>query len=256
LNRGDGLKVKTKLFLIHGLCVDERVWQPLMSLKFIAENFECHVLNYPHQRIQDSPFTIKSLVQELQDQIDLHPASSGVILGHSLGGHLSVQLAAQNPQYYLGLIQCSPAKTIEQLFSFFRPSTATQILYQEYWSDLDLSVIESVLFHQHEKMTDILINEPLQNLRRDLGVDLQRNGIIDEWSVIEQLPLRPALFLSTNDAVLNDEYISSSLREHLPHLELIKAGGHGHYAFLEFADEWLNDEVEKWLRLSVKNDEV
>ncbi len=119
--QGNGLPV----ILIHGMAASLRQWDHLMP-QLVAAGFSAYALDL--QGHGDSPkpegaehYHIEALYDQLKHWIEnlgLH--SPAILVGHSLGGYLSLMYALRNPEKVHALVLADPFYSPFQLSPFIR----------------------------------------------------------------------------------------------------------------------------------------
>lgn len=92
------------LILIHGLCESASMWQSLTPN--LAEHFNVHCFEIPgfgKQKLIDENYSIKDLSKQLHNFISEHKLSNIVLAGHSMGGYVAAEFAANYPSELTGL---------------------------------------------------------------------------------------------------------------------------------------------------------
>jgi pimeloyl-ACP methyl ester carboxylesterase len=107
LTEGSGPKT---LVFVHGLTSSLEIWND--NTDFFAQNYHCIRLDLPGHG-QSGPaetYSIPLFVAVLRQVIALHASGQKVILiGHSMGGMVSMVLAAQFPELVAQLVLVAPA---------------------------------------------------------------------------------------------------------------------------------------------------
>jgi pimeloyl-ACP methyl ester carboxylesterase len=93
--------MKAHFLLVHGNWADEWTWSPF-ARHLAARGYECTLLSNPNRASKDlsGPIAVASTseytknVSDAADRIQLETGDYPVIVGHSLGGVLSMQVAA------------------------------------------------------------------------------------------------------------------------------------------------------------------
>jgi pimeloyl-ACP methyl ester carboxylesterase len=88
--------------LIHGYGFDQRIWSPV-ELAF--DRFRVVRLSLPGfgASADPEPYTIESLAQRYWSQLDADGIGGVHLVGHSMGGYVCMEMAAQQPERILSL---------------------------------------------------------------------------------------------------------------------------------------------------------
>ncbi len=88
------------MILIPGLACSAEVWDETVN-KY-ADKYECHVLNlagFGSLEALEKP-SLEMVKSELVEYIKANKLENSIIMGHSLGGFLSLWLSAENPEFF------------------------------------------------------------------------------------------------------------------------------------------------------------
>ena len=91
------------IVLIHGTRLSRAVWAPQVSR--LAGEFRVIVPDLPgHGALADVPFTLGGAADRLAEVIDEAAGGRAIVVGHSLGGYVAMELAARSPDRVAGLV--------------------------------------------------------------------------------------------------------------------------------------------------------
>ena len=91
------------IILIHGFCETHEVWNELASE--LAR--ECRVIcidlpGFGLSELPPVPFTLLSIAQKINHLIGSLGISKTVVIGHSLGGYVTLAMIENDPQFFMG----------------------------------------------------------------------------------------------------------------------------------------------------------
>lgn len=88
--------------LIHGYGFDWRIWSPL---EVAFDRFRIVHLSLPGfgEFSEPEPYTIESLASQYWSQLDADAVEGVHLVGHSMGGYVCMEMAAQHPERILSL---------------------------------------------------------------------------------------------------------------------------------------------------------
>jgi pimeloyl-ACP methyl ester carboxylesterase len=89
--------MRKTVVLIHGFGFDSRIWMPV-DIAF--DGFDVIRLSLPGfgNEPPGSSYTISSLAKDYWKQLDLHSYPRVHLIGHSMGGYVCIEMAAQHPE--------------------------------------------------------------------------------------------------------------------------------------------------------------
>lgn len=245
---------KANCIFIHGNSSSEVLWRPFQ--KELAKVFDFSPLNvsYPSDNSIKAPIWTKSnLVDDILSNISEDFKKDPIIFGHSLGGHLAVELALKLPSIKgLVLLQCSPSQNIEMLSGFFdQKSLTSTCMFKEKWSTSEFKTICDELSYPHPPTNEFLENLKMNNekLRKDLGSSLAIDGLENEWELLNNINAHKELILFDSDPVMKIHKIKKELDD-LGSLNVSISKARGHYG-LYYEPEVLCQELQS-LILKIK----
>jgi pimeloyl-ACP methyl ester carboxylesterase len=91
------------ILLVHGTRLSRAVWAPQVSR--LAGEFRVVTPDLPgHGSLADVPFTLAGAADSLAEVIDEAAGGRAIVVGHSLGGYVAMELAARFPERVAGLV--------------------------------------------------------------------------------------------------------------------------------------------------------
>jgi pimeloyl-ACP methyl ester carboxylesterase len=91
------------IVFLHGFGYDKRVFQPLIEK--LQDKFCCYSLNLPG--VMNSPssndYSLSYQAKIIGEWIENSPVRAPIIVGHSMGGYIGLEIAAQYPDLISGL---------------------------------------------------------------------------------------------------------------------------------------------------------
>lgn len=245
---------KAKCIFIHGNSSSDVIWRPFQEKLAKSLQFQGYNVSYPSTSQNDSINWSKSnIVEDILKDIPEDFKVNPIILGHSLGGHLAIDLASKLPSVHqLLLFQCSPARDIQMLSGFFnQKALSAGFMFKDSWTAENHKVICDELSYPHKSTEEFVNSIKINNnkLRRDLGDSLAKEGLEDEWELLNKIKAQKTLFLFNSDLILNTSKIKQDLQQ-LSSLNIAASKAKGHYG-LYYEPEILSQEVRS-LILKVK----
>jgi pimeloyl-ACP methyl ester carboxylesterase len=84
------------LVLVHGLGASSRWWR--RNTKALAEHFKVYLVDLPGFGLSGSPCALAEIAQSLELWLDHAELDCVNLVGHSMGGYVSIHLAAMRPE--------------------------------------------------------------------------------------------------------------------------------------------------------------
>lgn len=93
----------TAIVLVHGTRLSRAAWAPQVAR--LAGEFLIVVPDLPgHGALAHVPFTLAGAADSLAEVIDEAAGGRAIVVGHSLGGYVAMELAARSPERVAGLV--------------------------------------------------------------------------------------------------------------------------------------------------------
>jgi pimeloyl-ACP methyl ester carboxylesterase len=218
------------VILIHGLSGSARWWW--RNLPALAENYRTFIVDLPgfgEMRSDRPGFRLHEAAEYLQEWIEQVDIGSAHIIGHSLGGLVSIQIAATRPDLVRCLVLVAPAgvKSERGILGYSIPllRAATQlrprfaaVLARDFLRAGPLTILRAA---------NELLNEDVRPLLGEI-----EHPVLLIWG--ENDPMIPPA-------------IGSVLRSELPNSRLLVLNRVGHVPMIDRSDEF-NDAVIAFLR--------
>ena len=99
--RGDG---GTAVVILHGLMGSSDNWRSVQGALSAARRVWCVDLPNHGRSPQAARFDVRSLAEDVAETLDAHGVGQAVLLGHSLGGKVAMQVAGAFPGRARGLV--------------------------------------------------------------------------------------------------------------------------------------------------------
>jgi pimeloyl-ACP methyl ester carboxylesterase len=91
------------IVLVHGTRLSRAAWAPQVAS--LARDFRVVVPDLPgHGALADVPFTLAGAADALAAVIDDAASGRAIVVGHSLGGYVAMELAGRSPERVAGLV--------------------------------------------------------------------------------------------------------------------------------------------------------
>ncbi len=93
------------LILIHGFPMHRKVWQDFHPA-FISSNtvYMPDLPGFGESPLLKSEFTLRDVGAAMNDWVQRNNIRNGIVVGHSLGGYVALEMVRQNPDRYNGLV--------------------------------------------------------------------------------------------------------------------------------------------------------
>ena len=96
------------IVLVHSLGMTRRLWEAQLHGGVLTQDYRVVAPDLPgHGALADVPFCMDTAIQRLVRLIDREATGRAVVAGLSLGGYVSMALAARHPEKVAGLVLAS-----------------------------------------------------------------------------------------------------------------------------------------------------
>lgn len=179
----------TPIYLIPGLASGGEVWQG--TVERLKDRYECHVFTLAgfagKDPISRTPY-LKTIRKKLMDYIDAHGA--GIVMGHSLGGFLSLWIAIENDS----LVEKSIIVDSYPFLAALRQPGATEetVQFPREMMIQRMTQMDSVQFRRQQKNTLSAMISDERNIQKALKWSMQsdRATIVNAMGDLMQTDLR------------------------------------------------------------------
>ncbi|CAM3403657.1 alpha/beta fold hydrolase [Zobellia roscoffensis] len=199
----------TVIFL-HGNSLSSLVWSNQLS-SALFEKIPLVALDLPgHGKSPEHhSYAFSDLLKILKENIEVY--EKVIIVGHSLGGHLAIELLP-NLNNCLGLfiIGAPPIKKPVNTAETFKPDPRMGLLFQNELSHNNVdSLLEMLGADKIEGPIDFrtLIKATKPEFRQALGASLARGELADETDILRKTTKPVALVVGSEDKLVNADYL-------------------------------------------------
>lgn len=232
-----GSAAPVRLLLIHGSRLNAAAWIPLEEV--LLGRLVCEHVDLPgHGLERDVPFTMAGALASVGAAVEaLDPDRHRIVLaGHSLGGYIAMEWAAQHHGVLEGLVLMGATA---------QPSSRLAGIYRAFGSALRAGL-------EDERRAESIRETDASSLRRIIGHRTAQEvldrgpglgAIADAWdAVIDEVDLRSLVDVDVPVLAINGEYdqfrVGEALARRLrPDLEIVRVPGATHFAPMTHAPE-------------------
>ena len=147
LRAGDG---DTTLLFIHGWCINRDYWS--QQIDFFKPNYQVIAPDLPgfgksvtHRKEN----TMETYGEDLAQLIDELELKNVILIGHSMGGNIMLEVALKRPNAIIGLVGVDNFKNVGQEISVEERQEITEFLdmLEQNFSSMAPAYAETMLFH-------------------------------------------------------------------------------------------------------------
>lgn len=263
----EGAGDKTIVF-IHGLATYANSWR--MNIDFLKEHYRCIAVDLPGNGYSDKgnlKYGIRYFADSVFELIQGLQLDNVILVGHSMGGQICIELAAAHPDCYEALILCAPAG-FETFTSFESTIYKAGIQFFDFFSSEEQSLrnVIQTSFYKFPKEVNNMLQELVQLMNEQSASQYRKmveaciHGMMEE-QVFNKLSLidKPVLVIFGNDDALipnklihptSTQNIAEKGVAELEDAELIMIPKCGHFVQIEKApmvNNYIKEFIEKKL---------
>ena len=229
------------LVLIHGNSSSHLSFSKLIKEKILLENYTFYCIDLPghgkSNHFEKNNYNLEFMACVVQEVITALDLQKFDLLGHSLGGHIALRVAAKVKPQNLILVQCSPGKDLGEVATFFQPLPQFQYLYVENPNSNEVTSLFTALTNSKDEKgllaQDFQKTDPA--FRSGLSESLGSAVFANELDILENLNkagVQTTLVISRFDQFLKTDEIMQkwSGSELLNYLETKAEGHYAHFA--------------------------
>lgn len=241
------------IFCIHGNSSSSKIFEPLKnslgnSYNIIAIDLPGHGKN--KNGFTEKDFTLKSYKEFLVNNINALNERI-ILVGHSFGGHLAIEIANEiNNLECLIIFGTPPLKKPMNLEESFLPNPLLQTFFTENPTKKDIeTTLESILHNKDCKKIiedDFKITNSL--VRKVISQEIQNNSFSDQFTIFTNLKVPKYIIATEFDSIVNNKYLQMVKNSCTSNYEIINFKNCGHYPSFEAPkkfNETINYILEK-----------
>ncbi|MCC5914975.1 MAG: alpha/beta hydrolase [Balneolaceae bacterium] len=210
------------ILMVHGNSLSKETFEAQLNssltdrFRIIAVDLPGHGENSKNSSNGEN-YSIKGLADFLTEVTATLQLEKVVIVGHSLGGHLAIQAAADIPALK-GIIAIGtpPLTPKESELAPFLDHPSLPFAFTAELSDSQIEELAASYWNSSKSVPEIIIKsfghtDP--HFRSDMGADVAKGNLLDETEIIEKLPFQVALSVGEFDQLVNQNYIQKVVDE-------------------------------------------
>lgn len=223
-----------RLVFIHGAGATHRVWRYQTSA--FSGSIALDLPGHPRGRGLDS---IPEYAQFVTQTIRERGLSSILLVGHSMGGAITIEIALAFPELLAGIVLVGTGARMRVA------SIIKDEITHNYAHAAEILAKWAYSPKSDAKLRKASIQELLEIPAKVTHADFQACDRFDKMNEINRIDL-PTLIVCGEDDVLTPTKYSQYLKEKIPHAQIIIIPSAGHSVMLE-KPEQLNDALKSFL---------
>jgi pimeloyl-ACP methyl ester carboxylesterase len=264
---------ETTFLFVHGFASYAPIWEK--NIQSLQKYFHCLAIDLPGHGLSDMgdfEYSIDFYAQAIQDFLKCLAIEKCVLIGHSMGGQISIYMAVKKPDLFSHLVLVAPAgfetfslteKVLLNQFAVSGILSSSQYLrfalnLKNYFYELNEKEFQK-LNEFNRDFFSILANPHLSKV-----LDRSIRGMMDRpvWDELKKISLPTLVFFGKNDqliphpflhANLSTEAIARAGAERIKHCKLRIYEKCGHFLQFEKAAEF-NIDLYKFLHPAIYRD--
>ena len=256
--RDEGDPKAPAIILVHGHSEDMQTWNQLV--KKLVENFR--VVRYDLRRhgltgpAPDNEYRIENYVSDLSMVVDHLGINNFVLLGHSMGGRISVKYTMENPERVNSIILLSASgaprkeKTSQPLALRLMKNSIGRFLIKRIWSRNMAQKSLSDMVFDGSSITDEEVDRMWDLSRYPGNMDAMFREFADSWEDFNQAEIRTittnALLIWGKEDLICPESMGRWYDSQLPNSTMVELPNIGHNPQFECPDR-CSDEILSWI---------
>lgn len=240
-NRQDGLPI----LLLHGNSLGKEIFNnQINSPNF--ENYRLIAIDLPghgDSQINDANLSLKQCLEIIIEFIEKLKINHAILVGHSLGGHLAIQIANQVDTIQGLFLTGTPplTKTQNNLEPFSR-NRINQLMFKTGRSTEEIVELARGMNPSEQRFEELvsMIKKSDDRLRTDILTLLQTGNFENECHIMEVFQKPKSVVIGTNDQVVNHDYIKWLSANKIWRKIIRMVDQLGHCIMLEKPDEFNN----------------
>ena len=206
-----------KIVAIHGNAQNQDIWNK-MDEQFSQRVQTINLLGHGGNNTSTT-YSMKSHAKFVADKI----TEDSILIGHSLGGHISLRAAQLNNKIKkLILIATPPLKGVASMTEAFLPGTGAESLFSEEVDEENLGMFfQNAQLNPDPDLLKLAFKEQDPKHRSELLNDML-SAYEDETKILESLGIPIVFVIGDKDGLINRDYLENLT----PNLKIIPNAGH------------------------------
>lgn len=238
-------QAKGTLFCIHGNSSSAKVFNSLLASKHLPYTKVAIELN-GHGNNQNVNDTLDDFTFESQKKLiisELAEIDEDVLLiGHSLGGHLAIEVASEEEKVKgLVIMGTPPVKYPINFAEAFNPIETLNVYFEENPQENQLVAAMDILLSDGSKASaiidDFLQANPL--VRTAVAWDIMQNKLADEYTIFTMLNVPKFVIVGDSDPTLSRKYLEVVKKSSQNQCEIIEIANCGHFPSVDQPDKFV-----------------
>nr|WKN36991.1 alpha/beta fold hydrolase [Tunicatimonas sp. TK19036] len=133
------------IVLLHGFCENLHIWDPVIDS--LAESAHVIAIDLPGSGANaplSDPISIEDMATQVYKTVHELGVVSGILVGHSMGGYVSLALAEKNPQWMHGLCLFHSTAFADSAEKKVKRDKSAQFIYQHGIEEFNNSLVPTL----------------------------------------------------------------------------------------------------------------
>jgi pimeloyl-ACP methyl ester carboxylesterase len=247
------------IIFLPGFTAPGSVWDE--TIKNLNGSYESHIVSYAGFNGLESIVTpwYDAIKKQLVEYIKNEHLSNVTIIGHSMGGNLAIDIAAELPDQIIGLILVESIPCMRELMMPGVPASSLQ--YDSPYNNQILAMSDEDFKKMATKMSQYMTTVPSKaELLANWSIKADRKTYVYGYTDLLKLDLRDKLSnINVQTLILGASFPSKEIEKanlekqyaNLKNKEILTVEGSKHFIMFD-QPEWLYTQVNKYLKQYAK----
>lgn len=207
-NRDDGWPI----LMLHGNSLSKEIFKEQINSSLFG-NYRMIAIDLPghgDSQINNVNLTLKYCIELIIEFIGTLKIDHAILVGHSLGGHLAIQITKQIKSIQgLFLYGTPPLSSFQKSTEPFARNRINQLIFKTGRSTEEISELARSLDPTEKRIEELIlmIKKSDDRIRTDIIALLQTGNFEDECQIVQDFQKTKTIIIGTNDQVINHDYI-------------------------------------------------
>lgn len=207
-NRDDGLPI----LMLHGNSLGKEIFKDQINSP-LFENYRMIAIDLPghgDSQIDNENLTLKYCMELIIEFVNTLKINHAILVGHSLGGHLAIQITKQIKSIQgLFLYGTPPLSSFQKSIEPFAHNRINELIFKTGRSTEEIKELAKSMNPSKKRFEEIIlmIKKSDDRIRTDIIELLQTGSFEDECQIVKDFQKTKTFIFGTNDQVINHDYI-------------------------------------------------